>query len=123
LVIENDANTSLQILSAATGVGNLGFSSTATRINGLIQYNHSTNAMLFNTSTATRLTLTSTMATFTTDVNMDDDLVVDDDCDIVGDLTAGTIQADNGYSGTIPGPEAGKQMVFVKGILVGYELS
>ena len=60
---------------------------------------------------------------FPADVEVSDDLVVGDDCDVVGDFTAGTIKADNGYSGTIPGPEAGKQMVFVKGVLTSYEAS
>lgn len=121
VIIENSTNTSLQLLTAVGGVANLGFSTTATRISGLIQYSHITDSMLFNTALTTRLTLAPTLATFTTNVNMDDNLVVDDDCDIVGDLTAGTIQADNGYDGTIPGPEAGKQMVFLGGILISYE--
>jgi hypothetical protein len=123
VVIENSANTSLQLLTAVGGVANLGFSTTATRINGLIQYNHSTDTMYFNTALTTRLTIVGTLATFSGDLTVSDDLIVSDDCDVVGSLTAGDIQADNGYDGTIPGPEVDKQMVFVGGILTSYELS
>ena len=50
------------------------------------------------------------------DIDIPDDLIVSDDADIVGDLTAGTIQADNGYTGSWVNNE-GNTVTVVGGII------